>query len=190
MALLGLMGMMGMPPPAASAASTAQLQELLDALIAGGLPGWVLPLMASTDADGAQTRELARRAVPLLLAPLKGIAADDPKPSLGAVGEVLAMRGAPVAIGELFSAELGLLRTTWSGRQLQQYCWLSPLLSLGVPAVLGRKKGPADPKHNLERLLEAGPRDTNPNPRPRPRPSPRPRPRPRPYPSPNPTPSP
>jgi hypothetical protein len=70
------------------------------------------------------------------------------------------MPSAPAAIAELFSAELGFLRTTWSGRQLQQHCWLSALLSLGVPAVLGRKKGPGDPKHNLERLLEAGPRDT------------------------------
>ena len=70
------------------------------------------------------------------------------------------MPSAPAAIAELFSAELSFLRTTWSGRQLQQHCWLSPLLSLGVPAVLGRKKGPGDPKHNLERLLEAGPRDT------------------------------
>ena len=89
-ALLGMMGLMGMAPPAASAASTAQLQELLDALTAGSLPGWVLPLMASTDAAGVQTREVTRRAMPLLLAPLKGIAADDPKPSLAAVGEVLA----------------------------------------------------------------------------------------------------
>ena len=143
-----------MMPPAA--AGNKALQELLDAMVAGSLPGWAMPLMAESDVGGMQMKEVSKHALPLLLAPLRKLSADDPKPSLMGLADIVGLPGGPAAIGELLVAELTFLRTLWNGRQLQRSSWLGSLLSVGVPMIAGGKRDPNAPKCNLERLLEAG----------------------------------
>ena len=160
-------------PPSAATAPDSLTAAFTAALVSGRVPGWALeclPIAIATpeDADEAliafeQTVDIMSAALPLLLRPLGDTAADDPKPSLGALLTILlANLAAPAALCRLLEAEASALREKRvGGARAEHGTYVGCLLRVGRPAAFGAElSNPLRAKvTNLDRLVEAGDRE-------------------------------